>query len=112
MANCDILGLFQKYAHRLIFFDLVDAKYEYASQDLKLASGKIEKAGTHNATFMLGNRDYGDGEVDLQGIMRILKKVKYKGWINIDHHYARVSPRSSFERCMKYIREKLDPIHS
>jgi sugar phosphate isomerase/epimerase len=61
---------------------------------------------------MLGNRDYGDGEVDLRGIMRILKKVKYRGWINIDHHYAPVSPRHSFERCMRYIREKLDSIHS
>ena len=47
-------------------------------------------------------------EVDLRGIMRILKNVKYRGWINIDHHYAPVSPRHSFERCMKYIREKLD----
>jgi hypothetical protein len=25
---------------------------------------------------------------------RILKKVKYRGWINIDHHYAPVSPRA------------------
>lgn len=112
MANCDIIGLFQKYAHRLIFFDLVDAKYEYQGQDLRLANGKVEKAGSQNGTFMLGNRDYGDGEVDLPGIMRILKKHKYKGWINIDHHYSPVSPRHSFERCMKYIREKLDPIHS
>ena len=112
MANCDIIGLFQKYADRLIFFDLVDAKYEYQKEDMRLANGQVEKAGSQNGTFMLGNRDYGDGEVDLQGIMRILKKVKYRGWINIDHHYAPVSPRHSFERCMKYIREKLDPIHS
>lgn len=111
MANCDIIGLFQKYANRLIFFDLVDAKYEYQKDELRLTNGKVEKAGSQNGTFMLGNRDYGDGEVDLQGIMRIVKKVKYKGWINIDHHYARVSPRDSFDRCMKYIREKLDPIY-
>jgi sugar phosphate isomerase/epimerase len=112
MANCDILGLFKKYAHRLIFFDLVDAKYEYQKDELRLANGKVEKAGSHNGTFMLGNRDYGDGEVDLQGVMRIVMGVKYKGWINIDHHYARVSPRASFERCMAYIRQKLDPIYS
>jgi inosose dehydratase len=112
MANCDIMGLFRKYAHRLIFFDLVDAKYEYQKEDLRLANGKVEKAGSQNGTFMLGNRDYGDGEVDLQGIMRIVKKVKYKGWINIDHHYSRVSPRDSFDRCMSYIRTKLDPIYS
>ena len=112
MANCDIIGLFQKYAPRLIFFDLVDAKYEYQNSEMRLPNGKIEPAGSQNGTFMLGNRDYGDGEVDLQGIMRILKKVRYKGWINIDHHYARVSPRSSFDRCMTYIREKLNPIYS
>jgi inosose dehydratase len=112
MANCDIIGLFQKYADRLIFLDLVDAKYEYQKEDMRLANGLVEKAGSQNGTFMLGNRDYGDGEVDLQGIMRILKKVKYRGWINIDHHYAPVSPRHSFERCMKCIREKLDPIYS
>lgn len=112
MANCDIIGLFQKYAPRLIFFDLVDAKYEYQNLEMRLPNGKIEPAGSQNGTFMLGNRDYGDGEVDLQGIMRILKKVRYKGWINIDHHYARVSPRSSFDRCMTYIREKLNPIYS
>lgn len=112
MANCDIVGLFQKYANRLIFFDLVDAKYEYQKDDMRLPNGKVEKAGSHNGTFMLGNRDYGDGEVDLQGIMRIIKKVKYKGWINIDHHYSPVSPRHSFDRCMKYIREKLDPIYA
>jgi sugar phosphate isomerase/epimerase len=60
---------------------------------------------------MLSNRDYGDGEVDLQGIIRIVKNVNYKGWINIDHHYSRVSPRSGFERCMKYIRDRLDLIY-
>jgi len=112
MANCDIIGLFRKHAHRLIFFDLVDAKYEYQTQELLLPNGAKEPPGSQNGTFMLGNRDYGDGEVDLQGVMRILKKTKYKGWINIDHHYSRVSPRNSFERCMKYIREKLDPIYS
>lgn len=111
MANCDILGLFRRHARRLIFFDLVDAKYEYQAEELRLPNGAVEKAGSHNGTFMLGNRDYGDGEVDLQGIMRIVKGVGYKGWINIDHHYSRISPRDSFTRCMKYIREKLDPIY-
>ena len=37
MANCDIIGLFTKYAHRLIFFDLVDAKYEYQKDEMRLA---------------------------------------------------------------------------
>ena len=112
MAGCDIVGLIGKHAKRLISMDLVDAKYQYATEDLKVPNGKVEAAGSHNATFMLGNRDYGDGEVDLQGIMRILKRVQFKGWITIDHHYSRVSPRQSFTRCRQYIREKLDPIYA
>jgi sugar phosphate isomerase/epimerase len=112
MANCDIPGLFKKYAQRLIFFDLVDAKYEYQKEEMRLPNGKVEKAGSQNGTFMLGNRDYGDGEVDLTGIVRILKQVKYKGWFNMDHHYARVSPKQSLERSMNYIRAKIDPVYS
>ncbi len=80
------------------------------TREMRLPNGKIEKAGSQNGTFMLSNRDYGD-EVDLRETMRIVKAVNYRGWINIDHHYARVSPRNSFTRCMKYIRENLDPIY-
>ena len=111
IAGCDIIGLFQKYGHRLISMDLVDAKYVFASKDVITANGKVDKAGTHNATFMLCNQDYGDGEVDLQGIMRILRKNRFKGWITIDHHYTPVSPRHSFTQCRKYITGKLDPIY-
>jgi sugar phosphate isomerase/epimerase len=112
IGGCDIIGLFQKYARRLISMDLVDAKYVFATKDLVLPNGLVEKAGTHNATFMLCNQDYGDGEVDLQGILRILRANRFKGWITIDHHYTPVSPRHSFTRCRKYISERLTPIYS
>ena len=79
MANCDIIGLFTRYAHRLIFFDLVDAKYEYQTEEMRLPNGKVEKPGSQNGTFMLGNRDYGDGEVDLQGIMRDPEGAQIQG---------------------------------
>jgi len=55
---------------------------------------------------------YGDGEVELEGIMRIVKGVGYKGWINLDLHYAPVSPRHSLGRCMEYIEKRLDPIYA
>jgi inosose dehydratase len=110
IAGCDILGLFRKYAHRLLSMDLVDARYIHADNDVVLANGRVEKAGTQGATFMLCNRDYGDGEVDLQGIMRILARQRFQGWVTIDHHYTPVSPRHSFSRCRKYIQERLEPI--
>lgn len=111
LGGCDIIGLFEKYAQRLLSMDLVDAKYVFATKDLALANGKAEKAGTQGATFMLCNQDYGDGEVDLLGILRVLRRIRFKGWITIDHHYTPVSPSHSFSRCRKYIRERLEPIY-
>ena len=112
MAGCDVVGLLDKHAARLISLDLVDAKYVYATQDLHLPNGQVEKAGTHNATFMLSNQDYGDGEVDLPAIMGILAKNRFQGWITIDHHYTPVSPRHSFTKCRRYIDERLAPIYA
>jgi sugar phosphate isomerase/epimerase len=111
LGGCDITALFEKYAHRLLSMDLVDAKYVFATKDLVLANGNVEKAGTQGATFMLCNQDYGDGEVDLPAILRILRRTRFKGWITIDHHYTPVSPSHSFSRCRKYIRETLEPIY-
>jgi inosose dehydratase len=112
LGGCNVVELFEKYGHRLILADFVDAKYVYARENIRLANGKVEKAGTHNATFLLCNQDFGDGEINLPALTGILKKNRYKGWICIDHHYTPVSPRHSFTRCRKYIREKLDPIYS
>ncbi len=112
LAGAHIVELFQKYGHRLMFMDYVDAKYKFADEDLKLPNGQVEKAGTADATFMLCNRDLGDGEVDFVSTHKILKKNNYRGWICIDHHYTPVSPRHSFERCREYIRTKLEPIYS
>jgi inosose dehydratase len=111
LGGCDVVGLFEKHGDRLIFMDYVDVKYEYATEDLHLPNGAVEKAGTGNATFMLSNRDLGDGEIDFPALHRVLKKNDYKGWICIDHHYAPVSPRHSFSRCRRYIHEKLEPIY-
>jgi hypothetical protein len=44
--------------------------------------------------------------------MQILKKRNYKGWINLDRHYFRVSAQGSLNRCMAYVRKELAPIDS
>lgn len=75
VAGRNIVDLFERYGHRLVLMDFIDGKYEYARADLKLPNGKVEKAGTHNATFMLTNRDLGDEEVDFPALTRVLKKV-------------------------------------
>ena len=112
MAGCDIGALFDKYAERLICMDFIDGKYEFQRQDLHLPNGKTEKAGSQNGTFMLSNRDLGDGEIDFPRLMQDLKRVGYRGWIVVDDHYTPLGPRQDFSRSMKYIRETLVPIYS
>jgi hypothetical protein len=112
MANCNINELFDKYAERLICMDFIDGKYEFLRQPMRLANGKTEPPGSQNGTFMLSNRDLGDGEIDFPHLTRQLKRVHYKGWIIVDDHYAPLGPREDFTRTMRYIRQTLQPIYS
>ena len=111
LGGCDIPYLFEKYGERLISMDYIDAKYVYAHQDVVSANGKVDRAGTHNATFLLCNQDLGDGEIDFPRLHRVLKRVNFKGWITIDHHFTPAGPRQSFMRCRKYIADRLEPIY-
>ena len=111
LGGCDIPYLFEKYARRLVSMDFVDAKYVYAGKDVVTANGRVEKAGAQNTTFLLCNQDLGDGEIDFPRLMRVLKRVRFQGWITIDHHHTPVSPRHSFNRCRDYIARRLDPIY-
>ena len=112
MAGCNIGELFDKYAERLICMDFIDGKYEFQRQEMHLPNGKVEKPGSQNGTFMLSNRNLGEGEIDFERLTRALKRVRYKGWIVVDDHYTPAGPREDFSRSMKYIREKLQPIYS
>ena len=110
LAGCNVVELFEKYADRLIFMDYKDAKNTPAHKDIVLPNGRTLKAGSKEATFMNSIYDLGDGEIDFPRLTRILKRRQYKGWICVDLDYVRVSPRDSFGRSMKYVREKLEPI--
>lgn len=111
LGGCDIPYLFEKYGKRLVSMDYIDAKYTYAHKDVVTANGKVDKAGTHNATFMLTNQDLGDGEIDFPRLHRVLKRVAFRGWITIDHHFTPVSPAHSLGRCRKYVKERLEGIY-
>ncbi|HZS51315.1 MAG TPA: TIM barrel protein [Bryobacterales bacterium] len=111
LSGCNVAELFEKYADRLIFMDYKDSRNTPAAKDIVLPNGQTLKAGTASATFMNSIYDLGDGEVNFPRLHRILKRRKYKGWICVDLDYVRASARESFGRCMKYVREKLEPIY-
>jgi sugar phosphate isomerase/epimerase len=93
LAGCDPAANLDKYSSRLMMMDYKDAK-------------KIPGAQFRDTIF-----DLGDGDIDLPACHRVLKGMKYKGWICVDLDTARKGPRASYEHCDEYIVNKLEPIY-
>ena len=112
LAGCNVLEVFQRHASRITFIDYKDARNTPAREDIRLENGRVLQAGSASATFFNSIYDLGEGEIDFRPLHRVLKKVRFRGWICPDLDYVRISPRDSFGRCMRYIREKLEPIYA
>jgi inosose dehydratase len=111
LGGCDVVQMYQKYKHRLIFMDYKDARWTTPSADLVLPNGKVHKKDSSEAKFFNSIYDLGDGEVNFPACHRILKEIQYKGWNCVDLDFTRNGPRASYEHSGKYIVEKLEPIY-
>ena len=78
---------------------------------LPISNGKVLPKDSTTAKFFNSIYDLGDGEVDFPGCHRVLKSVRYRGWICCDLDTARKGPRADFERCGAYVVNKLEPIY-
>ena len=92
LAGVDEVKCIDRHKNRLILLDYKDAK-------------KVSDK------FLENIFDFGDGEVDFPGCHRVLKSINFKGWLCADLDTARKGPRASYERCSKYVVEKLEPIY-
>jgi inosose dehydratase len=111
LGGCDVVQMYQKYKHRLIFMDYKDARWTTPTADLVLPNGKTHKKDSSSAKFFNSIYDLGDGEVNFPACHRILKEIQYKGWNCVDLDFTRHGPRASYQRSGKYIVEKLEPIY-
>jgi inosose dehydratase len=112
LGGCDVVEMYRKYKDRLVFMDYKDARWTTPSADLVLPNGKVHKKDSQEAKFFESIYDLGDGDIDFPACHRILKQIQYKGWICVDLDFTRNGPRSSYERCGKYVVEKLEPIYA
>lgn len=94
LGGGDVVKVLEKHKHRLMLADYKDAKRANLQKDYK------------PNIF-----DLGDGEIDFPGCHRVLKSIKFKGWLCVDLDIARQGPRVSYERCGKYVVTKLEPIY-
>jgi inosose dehydratase len=96
MGGGEPVRLIEKYKHRLVYIHYKDIRAYH--RGLK---------GYRDNVIELGR-----GVIDFPALHRILKSVRYRGWITIDLDNARVSPLESARVQREYIDRVLAPIYA
>ncbi|GHV23807.1 hypothetical protein FACS1894174_09960 [Bacteroidia bacterium] len=95
LGGGNVVDIVRKYSNRLSYFHLKDV------------SGKFKRPN-----FGPNLRELGKGEVDFPEIMKILKSIKYSGWLNVEQDSTSMTPLESATESMKYITSNLKPIYT
>jgi sugar phosphate isomerase/epimerase len=98
LAGCDVVRTLDKYKDRLMMADYKDAK--------RLPDAIADRFNRESIF------DLGDGEVDFPGCHRVLKAIKFSGYLIVDLDIARQGPRASYERCGAYVTSTLEKIYA
>jgi inosose dehydratase len=111
LGGSNVVEVYQKYKHRLIFMDYKDARSTTPQRDVVMPNGTVLAKDSDEAKFMESIYDLGDGDIDFPACHGILRDMSWKGWICVDLDRTRNGPRRSYERSGKYIVSKLEPIY-
>jgi inosose dehydratase len=95
LGGGDPAVIMEKYKNRLMLADYKDAK----------------RAGL-GTKYLTNTYDLGDGEIDFPACHRVLRSIRYQGWLCVDLDIARNGPRTSYERCGAYVVKTLEPIYA
>jgi sugar phosphate isomerase/epimerase len=111
LGGSNVVEMYQKYKHRLMFMDYKDARWTTPTADLTLPNGTVHKKDSSSAKFFESIYDLGDGEIDFPACHRVLKEIKFQGWNCVDLDRTRKGPLVSWQRSGAYIVNKLEPIY-
>jgi inosose dehydratase len=95
LAGGDVVRAVRTYGSRLNYFHFKDAVRPFGRPD-----------------FFPNLRDLGKGEVDFPGVMRALKELGYRGWINVEQDFTATTPGESCRASLEYVRNALSPIYT
>ena len=112
LAGCDVVGTINRYKDRVHFLDYKDAKPTTPTEDWVQPNGEVVPKDSSEARLYTSIHDLGDGEIDFPACHRILKEVRYRGWICVDLDTARHGALASYQRCGAYVVRKLEPIYA
>ena len=96
LAGFDVAKTLNRYKNRLMLADYKDAKRPPDQGD----------TFDRNTIF-----DLGDGDIDFPACHRVLKSIDFQGWLIVDLDIARQGPRASYQRCGKYVVDKLETVY-
>ncbi len=94
LAGGDVLQILKKYQTRINYFHFKDGVRPFVRPN-----------------FLPNLRELGRSEIDFPSIMRLLKRLSFKGWINIEQDATILSPQESSRISMEYVSRKLKPIY-
>lgn len=95
LAGGDVVAILRKYKTRLNYFHFKDGVRPFVRPN-----------------FQPNLRELGKGEVDFPGVMRLLKEIRFSGWVNIEQDATTLTPRESSRISMEYVNKTLKPIYS
>ncbi len=95
MGGGEPVEMFEKYKNRLVYIHYKD----------------IRAYNRGLRGYMDNVIELGRGVIDFPALHRILKRIKYKGWITIDLDNARIPPLESAKVQREYIDKVLAPIY-
>ena len=95
LGGGNVVEIIDKYRNRINYVHLKDAAGTFQRPD-----------------FGENIREMGNGEIDFQAVMKILKKINYKGWLNVEQDFTPMTPYESAAQSMKYINGTMKPIYT
>lgn len=111
LGGSNVVRMFERYKHRLVFMDYKDARWTTPQADVVLPNGQVLAKNSSEAKFFDSIYDLGDGNIDFPACHRILKQMHYAGWVCVDLDRTRKGPLASYRHCDRYIVNRLQPIY-
>jgi inosose dehydratase len=94
LAGGDVPAILRKYKTRLNYFHFKDGVRPFVRPD-----------------FKPNLRELGRGEVDFPKVMKLLKEIRFTGWVNIEQDSTTLTPQESCRISMEYVNKMLKPIY-
>jgi inosose dehydratase len=95
LAGGDVPSILRKYKTRLNYFHFKDGVRPFVRPN-----------------FQPNLRELGSGEVDFPQVMKLLKEIRFTGWVNIEQDTTTLTPQESCRISMAYVNKVLKPIYT